>query len=354
MNQSNEVIQSLLKLKEVGKQIQCQYLIKNNFDLNATIDNLIDDGILDLTSFVVSSSNEVNNEMKEKKIGIFATMSAGKSTLINALVGYNLCPSQNQACTAKILKFINNDNLKHPIYLNDDERTCATLGSLRELNQISEKTMLEFEVNFKGIKNKHQKIQLFDTPGVNYSQDLSHGELSFEFLANQEFDQIIYLMNATQFGVDDDRALLIELKQKLENKDTDVIFLINKIDEFDFESGENIPSIVNSCLEYLEEIGFNNPKIIPISGQAAKLIRMALMGEEMSRKERMDVDLFIEIFSDSAYYLPQYRKNISYKSKINQRLYGSLTIGTQTYPLKVVLQALDATGILMLEQLISQ
>ena len=53
--------------------------------------------------------------MKEKKIGVFATMSAGKSTLINALVGYNLCPSQNQACTAKVLKFTNNDELEHPI-----------------------------------------------------------------------------------------------------------------------------------------------------------------------------------------------------------------------------------------------
>lgn len=53
--------------------------------------------------------------MKEKKIGIFATMSTGKSTLINALIGYNLCPSQNQACTTKVLKFTNNDELEHPI-----------------------------------------------------------------------------------------------------------------------------------------------------------------------------------------------------------------------------------------------
>lgn len=74
----------------------------------------------------------------------------------------------------------------------------------------------------------------------------------------------------------------------------------------------------------------------------------------MSRKERMDVELFIEVFSDSAYYLPRYRKNISYESEANQRSYESFTIGTQTSPLTEVMQALEATGILMFEQLISQ
>ena len=292
--------------------------------------------------------------MKEKKIGVFATMSAGKSTLINALVGYNLCPSQNQACTAKVLKFTNNDELEHPICVSGIEQSLVTLESLRQWNQNSDKKMLEFEVNFKGIQNKSQKIQLFDTPGVNYSQDLSHGEISYHFLSSQEFDQIIYLMNATQFGVDDDKTLLIELKQKLKNQKTELIFLINKMDEFDIENDESIQTIVQSCINYLEEIGFDQPKILPISGQAAKLIRMALMGKEMSRKERMDVELFIEMFSDSAYYLPQYRKNISYESEANRQSYENLMIGTQTYQLTEVMQALEATGILMFEQLISQ
>lgn len=349
-----ELHKRLGELTGVSEEICYEYLVKYNFDLNTTFENLIKSESIDFISGDIGSSVCISNKMKDKRIGIFATMSAGKSTLINALVGYNLCPSQNQACTAKILKFTNNDELEHPIYINETEQSFVTLGSLRQLNQTSDKTMLEFELNFKGIQNKNQKIHLFDTPGVNYSQDLSHGELSYHFLSSQEFDQIIYLMNATQFGVDDDKALLMELKQKLKNQKTDLIFLINKIDEFDIENDESIQTIVHSCFDYLEEIGFENPKIIPISGQAAKLIRMALMGEEMSRKERMDVDLFIEIFSHSAYYLPQYRKNLSYESETNRRLYGSLTIGTKTYPLKEVMQALDATGILMLEQLISQ
>lgn len=82
-------------------------------------------------------------------------------------------------------------------------------------------------------------------------------------------------MNATQFGVDDDKALLIELKQKLKNQKTELIFLMNKMDEFDVENDESIQTIVQSCSDYLEKIGFNQPKILSISGQVAKLIRMA-------------------------------------------------------------------------------
>ena len=60
------------------------------------------------------------------------------------------------------------------------------------------------------------------------------------------------------------------------------------------------------------------------------------------------------MFSDSAYYLPQYRKNISYESEANRQSYENLMIGTQTYQLTEVMQVLEATGILMFEQLISQ
>lgn len=57
------------------------------------------------------------------KVIITANMSAGKSTLLNALVGKKVNKTQNDACTAKIHKIVNKpfeDNLCYELdYLLD-------------------------------------------------------------------------------------------------------------------------------------------------------------------------------------------------------------------------------------------
>ena len=43
-------------------------------------------------------------------VNVIATMSSGKSTLINALLGRNLMPSKNEACTATITEILDIDD----------------------------------------------------------------------------------------------------------------------------------------------------------------------------------------------------------------------------------------------------
>ena len=52
------------------------------------------------------------NRKNLKRVLVVSTMSSGKSTLINALIGQDLFPSRNDACTAKIIKYIKNNRLK--------------------------------------------------------------------------------------------------------------------------------------------------------------------------------------------------------------------------------------------------
>ena len=53
------------------------------------------------------------NYKVDKKILVLATMSAGKSTLINALIGNDIFPSGNEACTAKIMTYTSDNSLKN-------------------------------------------------------------------------------------------------------------------------------------------------------------------------------------------------------------------------------------------------
>ena len=56
--------------------------------------------------------NEIDKrEFTNVEVFAIATMSAGKSTLINALLSKKLLPSSNEACTATITKIINKNQI---------------------------------------------------------------------------------------------------------------------------------------------------------------------------------------------------------------------------------------------------
>lgn len=56
---------------------------------------------------LIRAFSNINNSVFP--INVIATMSSGKSTLINALLGKKLMPSKNEACTATITEILDND-----------------------------------------------------------------------------------------------------------------------------------------------------------------------------------------------------------------------------------------------------
>lgn len=48
---------------------------------------------------------------KTYSVAVVATMSAGKSTLLNAMIGHRLLPARNEACTASVCRIEDRDEL---------------------------------------------------------------------------------------------------------------------------------------------------------------------------------------------------------------------------------------------------
>lgn len=167
------------------------------------------------------------------KIAFFATMSAGKTTCINALLGTELLHSANEATTATIttIRYGNVDeisvydksnNLVNRLFNIDSE-------SIRLLNASEEVETIHIESKF----NISKYLNFIDTPGPNNSRDNYHAELSYKYLDNNDVDYILYLINATQPFIKDDFIYLKYISNKVDiNK---VVFVINKVDEFDVE-----------------------------------------------------------------------------------------------------------------------
>jgi predicted GTPase len=65
----------------------------------------------------------------ECEIAVIATMSSGKSTLINSILSQELMPSKNTACTAKITRIKDNYNLNqfNAVCKNINEEVVSTI-----------------------------------------------------------------------------------------------------------------------------------------------------------------------------------------------------------------------------------
>lgn len=239
-----------------------------------------------------------NAKTMEAEVSVIATMSSGKSTLLNAILGKEILPSKNEACTATICR-IKDVPGKSTFLMRaediDGKVLCdwkeAVSKEISELNEEGNKKGINIylEGDIPGINSKEMSLILIDTPGPNNSQTQEHKEATYRFIKDTTNNPLVlYVMNATQHGTNDDATLLREIsdiiKEHGKQAEERFIFALNKIDQFDPEK-ESIDGLIQNSKKYLKEFGIENPKIFPISAEAAKLVRMKQKREPLSRAQ---------------------------------------------------------------------
>ena len=292
----------------------------------------------------------------EKRILVMSTMSSGKSTVINSIFGQDILPSQNEVCTSKVINIIQNSSLDRVVGYAKGRTVIMesdlTVDTLNTWNVDSEYEEINIEGNtFNKFKYK-KKLRFIDTPGTNNSRDKAHYNLTIETLNKGEFDIILYVLNATNLGCDDDFLILTKVVEYMSNNShKDIIFVLNKMDEIDIESGESLYGIYSNAINYLKNTGIKEPKIITTSAYAAKLFRKALNLDDLTRKESSDFLNLYELFTDESYDLNNYKSSemkLSYET-IGNIEDGFIKIKGEDIDSKLILQAIRNTGILSLE-----
>ncbi len=222
-----------------------------------------------------------------KKIMITANMSAGKSTLLNALAGKKVNKTQNDSCTAKLHYLYNKageDGLSYE--LDYDLELDASVDMLMTDNAENDSTDIVVGTRFRSIEDVNGHICFIDTPGVNSSMDKEHCRMSNEAIEAAHCDILLYLFNGENIGSDDD---IKHLKFVRDNYNGKIIFLVNKLDHYK-KDVDSIKSTLKAVEEDLKKIGFENPAIYPLSAYAGYLGKMALYGEKLSEDEQDDID----------------------------------------------------------------
>lgn len=227
-------------------------------------------------------------------IAITATMSAGKSTFINALAGKRVCLSQNMACTSKIHCIVNKA-FEDGYFYEYDHDLVLTAGDEELFHNNEENALDKIVVSTYfngGLRNA--RIIVDDSPGVNFSGDMSHREVTERFLKARNYNLLIYVMDATQLATNDEDEHLDFVRHTIGR--TPVIFVINKVDAYNVEE-ENVMEMIRRQTEYLKKKGFKNPMICPVSSRAGYLSKRFKEGLSLSRSEKQELYNYMDKFT---------------------------------------------------------
>lgn len=225
------------------------------------------------------------------EVCVVATMSAGKSTLINAMLGTKLMPSKQEACTAIITKIKdnkNNDSWQAEVYNKDncliETHENLTYPTMERLNNDKDVSVIKATGNIPFVSSEDVSLVLIDTPGPNNSRDPEHKKVQSDFLSKSSKSLVLYIMEGT-FGSDDDNTLLQRIADSMkvggkQSKDR-FIFVVNKMDDRRKEDGDTEQTL-NRVRDYLfKKHGIANPNLFPAAALPALNIRLMQNGTEL-------------------------------------------------------------------------
>lgn len=290
-----DLISVAKEVKEKGVEIKCEHIAAKEIkDKEKSIELIFRDiqrgPFEELKHHDVKKAFEMASS-SDFEVNVVATMSAGKSTLINALLRQKLMAAKQEACTSTITKIKDNDSedFRATVYDNNgahiETHPDLTFSTMERLNANPSVSTIKVEGNIPFVTSEDVSLVLVDTPGPNNSRDPEHKKATYRMLSESSKTVVLYILNATQLAVNDDNNLLNHVADSMrvggkQSKDR-FIFVVNKLD--DFKPGEDsVDNSIEKVRKYLEDKGIKNPNIYPAAALPALDIRTSLKGVVLS------------------------------------------------------------------------
>ncbi|WP_339006122.1 dynamin family protein [Fusobacterium animalis] len=229
---------------------------------------------------------KAKNEKTE--VNIVAIMSAGKSTLINSLLGKELLTTNSQACTAKVMEIIDNDDSTFTAIAKDifgkpiTTFSNVTAENIKEMNNNPDIKKVEINGNIPFVDTTESSLALLDSPGTNYTGDSTHKEATLKMIKDSPKVLVLFIIDASNASTNDQRELFEAISESMNGEEDKqlkerFLFVINKIDstfrDIGMNPGHHLQDIINKIVEPLKEFGIESPNIFPLSAEIAFNIR---------------------------------------------------------------------------------
>ncbi len=288
---------------------------------------------------------ELKEKLKSKqtyKIAIVANMSAGKSTLINALFGREILPSFNEATSDCIVEITSMPDIPKKAEVFFENKSPITLEEkdFIELKQYAQKDSkcedqhkgvekITLTYPFLHIQNKQEskqeniEILFIDTPGPNNTGNFQDKHKRQTKTALNDVDMALFVFDYGQLDANlesDEQGLWHTIKERKEkDKDFEVFFLLNKVDmafgdneklmknnkDYSRESekeltkkywGRHEAEAIEKLQKAAENHGIQNPQIFALSSYYELLRRMENGGQPLTGDEEDTLETFQKKF----------------------------------------------------------
>lgn len=314
-----------------------------------------------MTKTKATSLHMFQSDRHKYCIAIVANMSAGKTTLINAILGQEVLLSRNESCTFNTYK----------IKLNHRQKSIRGRIAGEKFAPISISKLQEWNIDSCGLVDitgspflpfivEKDDLVIYDTKGPNYALDTS--KTPCFGLKKRHVDMLVCVLDYRFLNTSDEYRLLSNVKKFLSNrKNTKLVFFLNQTDTF---TRHDIPLLECLCRtrKKMKKMHFSDFVIIFGSAYQSLLIRQA-------RQKLLDLDWdqinFETISSKHSFLEAEYKKmyskeNLSYlptfakKHKLFYTAFEKMPEVSDdlTSKRKNLLELERTAGILMLENII--
>ena len=245
---------------------------------------------------------------KEKRFILSANVSAGKSTLINALIGKKAARTAQSVCTGNICRFYNKAFEDGSVHLSAGSLSLsATKNELRGYDWSSKISVASY---FAGTVSEVPRVCITDTPGVDSSTYKNHSAITREALLGENFDTVIHVVSAanpTQLGSDSERKHLLWLSENLSGKR--IIFVLNKVDNY-HPGVDDIGSSIEKFRADLAGVGIADPIICPVSAYVGYLLKLKMSGQNLSEEEEAEYRMYSAKYANPDYDLSRFYEGV--------------------------------------------
>lgn len=243
-------------------------------------------------------------------ISVFGHFSNGKSTFLNALMGFDheVLKEEEAACTATItvLRYAEKNDPKHnssTIYFNNGQTQEQPLTNLNDFiaknKNIDVEKQIEKVVIYTDSEFLKNGVEIVDTPGFNSTYTL-HDEIAIKQV--ERSNAAIFLFNCEKPGAAQEIDFLKRIRRYMDR----VFFVMNKYDRSQGNEIDSVQTKLANC-----GIDASDKTFYPLKSKIAK---RALM-------EKND-----DLFNDSG--MPQFKQSLSdyllSGENIKDRLYSPL------------------------------
>lgn len=223
------------------------------------------------------------------RVHVIAATSAGKSTLINAMLRRELLPSSMAAKTSIVTEIADSDDdslvatcvrcaeesAPEPI----DARRMAQLNDDCTIDRIKVRGRLPFATHGE------LRLVMVDTPGTTNERDSRHRATTEREMMESPHALVICVLSGSDPGLLSEYASLRDIASKItRNRRSRIVFVLNKLDEYareQVELGEtNDPRKLAAKLDRfaddLRANGFDDAVMLPVAARPALKIRTLL------------------------------------------------------------------------------